>query len=445
MADTSASVDVRRFIDERPFGRYQRWLIAQCTLLCMIDGFDVQAIAFVAPVLAQDWGIAASTFGPVFGAGLFGLTIGALVAGPLADRIGRRPSLLLCVAIFGVFSLLTPLAQDTTGLSLLRFATGIGLGGAMPNIITLTSEYAPERLRATMVTLTFCGFPLGAVIGGLLSTALMPRFGWEAVFIMGGVLPLLVGAWLWRNLPESARFLVARGRPAAQIREVLVAIDPSAQLSSVSRFHLGEGIGTVQGMPLSRLFSEGRARSTLLLWVAFFMNLLALYFLVNWLPMLFQRAGLSIERAIFATIVMNIGGIVGGLVLGPAIDRFGARRVLISTSLSAALLVAATGLFGGVPAVLITLVFLVGICVVGGQMGLNAQAASVYPTPMRATGVGWALGIGRIGSVVGPIAGGILIAAETSLRDILLICAAAPFIAALALAALRPPSEARAS
>jgi AAHS family 4-hydroxybenzoate transporter-like MFS transporter len=273
----------------------------------------------------------------------------------------------------------------------------------------------------------------------------MPRFGWEAVFIMGGVLPLLVGAWLWRNLPESARFLVARGRPAAQIREVLVAIDPSAQLSSVSRFHLGEGIGTVQGMPLSRLFSEGRARSTLLLWVAFFMNLLALYFLVNWLPMLFQRAGLSIERAIFATIVMNIGGIVGGLVLGPAIDRFGARRVLISTSLSAALLVAATGLFGGVPAVLITLVFLVGICVVGGQMGLNAQAASVYPTPMRATGVGWALGIGRIGSVVGPIAGGILIAAETSLRDILLICAAAPFIAALALAALRPPSEARAS
>ena len=431
------TLDVRRFIDERPFGPYQRRLIALCTVLCMIDGFDVQAIAFVAPVLAKQWGIAASSFGPVFGAGLFGLTVGALVAGTVADRIGRRPALLLCVVVFGVFSLLTPVASDTMQLALLRFATGLGLGGAVPNIVTLTSEYAPERLRATVVTLTFCGFPLGATVGGLLSAVLMPKFGWQAVFYMGGILPLLLAVWLARALPESARFLVARGRPIARVKQVLNAIDPGADLTQVTGFTLGESGAAERGLPVSQLFREGRLRGTLLLWTVFFMNLLAMYFLVNWLPILFQRAGLSVERAILATIIMNAGGIAGGIIIGRAIDRLGARRVLITASLSGALLIAATGMFGNAALVLAFLVFFVGFCVVGGQMGLNALAAGFYPTPMRATGVGWALGVGRIGSVIGPVAGGMLLLAGASLRDILLICAAAPFMAALALSALR--------
>lgn len=430
-------LDIRRFIDERPFGPYQRGLIALCTLLCMIDGFDVQAIAFAAPVIAKQWGIAPSSFGPVFGAGLFGLTIGALIAGPFADRIGRRPALIASVIVFGIFSLLTPIAHDTTQLSLLRFATGLGLGGAVPNIVTLTSEYAPDRLRATVVTLTFCGFPLGATIGGLLSAVLMPHYGWQAVFYMGGILPLLVAVWLARSLPESARFLVARGRPVESVKRVLSSIDPSADLAHVSAFTLGEGAAAAKGPQVAQLFRDGRTPTTLLLWLMFFMNLLAMYFLVNWLPILFQRAGLSVEKAILATIIMNAGGIVGGLVLGRTIDRLGARSVLIVVSLVGTALIAATGMFGTAAAVLSVLVFFVGFCLVGGQMGFNALAASVYPTPMRATGVGWALGIGRIGSVVGPIAGGMLLAADASLRDILFFCAAAPFIAALALVPLR--------
>ncbi len=432
-----STLDVRRFIDERPFGTYQRGIIALCTLLCMVDGFDVQAIAFAAPAIARDWGIDPKSFGPVFGAGLFGLTIGALVAGTVADRIGRRPALILSVIVFGIFSLLTPVAADATQLALLRFATGLGLGGAVPNIITLTSEYAPERLRATVVTVTFCGFPLGATIGGLLSALLMPHWGWQAVFYIGGIAPLLMAVWLARSLPESARFLVVRDYPVERIKKVLSAIDPRANLAAYTAFTLGEGSAAAGGTQVAQLFREGRAARTLLLWLIFFMNLLAMYFLVNWLPILFQRSGLSPERAIFATIVMNAGGIAGGLALGRAIDRLGARGVLIAVSLCATVLVAATGFFGGEMAVLAVLVFFVGFCVVGGQMGFNAFAASAYPTSMRATGVGWALGVGRIGSVIGPVAGGVLLMAGASLRDILLICSVAPLVAALALVALR--------
>jgi AAHS family 4-hydroxybenzoate transporter-like MFS transporter len=431
-------IDVGRFINERPFGPFQRRLVIYGVLLCMLDGFDVQSIAFVAPAIASLWHLPPAALGPVFAAGLFGLMIGALVAGPLADRIGRKPVLLGAVFFFGVCSIATALASSSGSLAVLRFATGLGLGGALPNLITITAEYAPERLRATVITVVFCGFPLGAVLGGLGSTVLIPWLGWQSVFYLGGLLPLLIAIFLWKRLPESARFLVSRGHPPQDVRRVLQRVAPDLSFDSSSTFKVDVEAG-VGRQPLSLLFHDGRAPITLLLWLVFFMNLLTLYFLINWLPTLFARTGLPLRQAIISAVIMNAGGIVGSFALGRAVDRIGARRVLIAVSAAAGALIAAAGVWVGESAVLGVIVFLTGGCVIGGQIALNALAASLYPTAARATGVGWALGVGRLGSVVGPLVGGLLLRADAQLGDIMSVCAVAPLIAALALYFLRTP------
>lgn len=435
--EARTAIDVRRFVDERPFGRFQRSLILQCLALAVLDGFDVQSIAFVAPLIAQEWGIAAAAFGPVFSAGLIGMMLGALLGGSLADRLGRRPLLIGAVLLFGVFSLLTPLASSATGLGVLRFATGIGLGASIPNLVALTSEYSPRRLRATMVAVTFCGLPLGATLGGLASAAMISHWGWQSVFYLGGIMPLLLAAVLVARLPESIRFLVAKRRPASQVRAVLEAIDPDFKSPGELQLVVEEVDGSHGERGVSRLFRAGYARATVLIWIAFFMSLLAMYFLINWVPLLFRRAGLSINGAILASVIMNIGAIIGGIVLGRAMDRSGARRVLITASLAGASLIAVAGFVGDVPWALAALVFFIGACIIGGQMGLYALAAEEYPTTLRATGVGWAVGIGRIGSAVGPAVGGALLMMDASLREILLACAVSPLLAAVALALLR--------
>lgn len=437
--DPAAVIDVRRFVDERPLGRFQWAVILQCLAMAMLDGFDVQSIAFVAPVIAQEWGIAAASFGPVFSAGLVGMTLGALLGGSLADVSGRRPLLIGSVLVFGACSALTPLAESTLQLGVLRFATGLGLGATIPNLAALASEYAPQRLRATVIAVTFCGLPLGATVGGLASAAMISTWGWQSVFYLGGILPLALAAVLTVRLPESIRFMVAKGRPPAEVSAVLTALDPGFAPPPAAQFITGEDEARRDERGVSRLLHASYVRSTVLIWIAFFMTLLAVYFLINWVPLLFRRAGLSINAAILASVVMNIGAIVGGIALGRAIDRCGARRVLIAASVAGAVSIGVAAYAGDAPWALAALVFFIGACVIGGQIGLYSLAAEAYPTMLRATGVGWATGIGRIGSVVGPAIGGALLMAEVPLREILLTCATGPALAACALALLRRP------
>jgi AAHS family 4-hydroxybenzoate transporter-like MFS transporter len=432
--DYAGKINLTDLLDRQDVRPFHMRVLILCVIIAMLDGFDTQAIAFVAPVLAAQWKLAAPEFGAAFAAGLLGLTIGALLFSPVADKMGRKGVLIGCTVWFGVFGLATAWSSDLISLLILRLLTGIGLGGAMPNIIAMTAEYAPRRLRATAVTVMFCGFPLGSVFGGVLAAKLIPSHGWESVFVLGGILPLIAAAILVFALPESVRFLVAHHKNANEISEILRKVCGAFDPSQTSSLYVPEK--KVSGFTGRQLFSENRAGSTLLLWAAFFCNLLVMYFLVNWLPALLKQSGYPLDSAIYATSTLNMGGVFGGVVLGRLIDRFGPFRILGSSYAVAAAFIGIVGRFSGSAEILYPALFVVGIGVVGAQIGMNAVASSLYPTTLRATGIGWALACGRLGSILGPTVGGILLALSWSPSSILTIAAGPSLIAAISVFAL---------
>lgn len=424
-----ASLDVAQFIDEQPVGIFQIGLLLTCAAVLILDGFDTTAIGFVAPSLAKEWGLTKGTLGPVFSAGLFGLMIGALVFGPLADRIGRKKIIIFSTLAFGIGALVTACVQDINALLAIRFLTGLGLGGAMPNTVAMTSEFSPHRRRATMVMIMFCGFSVGAALGGLLAAALIPKFGWRSVFIVGGVAPLLLVPILALKLPESVRFLALTRRANERVAQLLGLINPKAVFAPGTQFVVHEP--RLAGIPVLHLFKEKRAQVTLLLWVVFFMSLLDLYFLTNWLPTVLNDLGASVSQAAVIGSMLQVGGVVGTFALGSVIDRF-SFRALALVYFIAVFAVGAIGQFEHSVVFVTTAIFAAGFCMVGGQIAANALAATFYPTSIRATGVGWALGIGRIGSIVGPLVGGALLAAKWSTGSVFMAAATAALCAALA-------------
>ncbi len=419
-------------IDRAKFGPLQFGVTALCFIIAMLDGFDTQSIAFVAPKIAEEWGLSPSEFGPIFAIGLLGLTVGAFTLSPAADKFGRKTVILISTLVFGLFALLTAFAGSMTELLIYRFITGVGLGAAMPNIIALTSEYGPARLRATLVTVMFCGFPLGSTIGGLISTGLIANWGWESVFLVGGILPLLLLPVLYFMLPESVRFLVAKGAPEARIAPIVKKIDANASVAEFIHGLKHEQSSAAKGFSVFQLFREGRTPVTLLLWVAFFMNLLVMYFLVNWLPTLLKGAGLPLSMAILSTAILNLGGVVGAIALGRMIDRFSPYLVLGTAYAASAAFIALLAFGGTNLTVLLVGAALSGFGVVGAQIGCNALTAAVYPTNIRATGVGWALGVGRIGAIVGPLVGGVLLGAGWTPQSLILLAVIPAVVASLA-------------
>ena len=418
------------------FSRLQLVVVFLCAMVVVFDGYDTQSIAYVAPQIAREWNVSSASFGPIFSAGLVGLAAGNLFLGPLADKLGRKLVILASVAVFGAFALLTSFASGMTDLLILRFITGLGLGAAMPNAIALTSEFAPARFRATAVMIMFCGFPLGSVLGGVLAGPLMDHYGWRSVFWIGGAVPLLMLPVLWFLLPESPRFLATRSGNEQRIGRILEQIGASQPIETFIAAVQTESAAEGKGPAVTKLFSGGLAVSTMLLWTAFFTNLLVMYFLVSWLPTLIEQAGLPLRVGIMSVAIMNLAGVVGAIALSRLLDLWNPYWTLALCYAGAALFIVllASGATSGY--MVLVAAALTGVGIVGGQIGCNAIAAAQYPTAIRATGVGWALGIGRIGAIVGPLVGGSLLAAAWSPQSIIFLASVPVGVAAMAILTL---------
>lgn len=409
-------INVTALIDRQPLSALQIRILLLCGCVALLDGMDLQAIGLAAPAIAHMLHVEPRAFGAVFSAALLGLTLGAFILGPMADRFGRKRILLASTLTFGIFTIATALATSFTALLVVRFLTGVGLGGAMPSFISLASEYVPRARRSLLVTLLWAGFPLGGVVGGILASTLIPTFGWQSIFYVGGIAPLLLTAILAAALPESLGFLVARGTRPQVVRRIVRQISPQAVTDSTQTFVFGEE--RLPGLPVRHLFTGGRATGTLLLWVPYFMAFLMLVTNSSWSPTLLNTAGLGVGRSGIVMAAYNGGSVVGTLAVGWLISLCGPYRVL---TIVLALSALAFGLVGfAAPSFgLVTLLEgLGGVLLGAGSSGLIALAAVFYPTVIRSSGVGWATAVGRLGSFTGPLLAAMLVAAHSDIESL---------------------------
>ena len=379
-------------------GRFQWAALGLCALTMFVEGYDAQIMGYVVPDISREWGIAPGALTPALAFGLVGLMLGAFFIAPLADSFGRRRIVLYSVAAFSVLTIATAFATDLTSLVVLRFLTGLGLGGAMPNAVAITAEFSPPERRTTTVAIMFSSFSIGAGFGGFAAAWLLPNYGWQSVFIFCGGLGIVLLPVLIAGMPESY----------APKRDAKATI------------------------PWAKLFADGRAWITLLLWVVFFANIMEIYFITSWLPTTISVQGLSVEQGVIATSIVQFSGVAAAFLMGPLVDRFGPHRVLPVAFLVTAISIAGIGIAGSAVALTMVLAAGIGIGTVGAQNCNNGVAAKLYPAAIRATGVGWALAIGRIGSILGSVIGGILLSTGVDIRTIFLVAAVPPLAAATA-------------
>lgn len=425
--------ELQALIDAAPIGKMQWRVILCCFLVVMLDGFDTAAIGFIAPAIREHWQLSAGDLAPLFGAGLLGLTAGALLCGPLSDKLGRKKVIEWCVALFGLFSLLSAFSPNLETLIILRFLTGLGLGGAMPNTITMTSEYLPSRRRGALVTLMFCGFTLGSALGGIVSAQLVAVIGWHGILVLGGVLPLMLFFALLVALPESPRWLVRRQRPQAQVLRTVSAM--TGERYEETEFWLDEPAATQKGS-ISQLFAGRQLTITLMLWVVFFMSLLIIYLLSSWMPTLLNHRGIDLQHASWVTAAFQVGGTLGALLLGVLMDKFNPFWVLAISYALGAVCIVMIGLSGDGLWMMALAIFGTGIGISGSQVGLNALTATLYPTQSRATGVSWSNAIGRCGAIVGSISGGMMMAMNFSFDTLFFVIAVPAAVSAVMLTLL---------
>lgn len=384
-------------------------IVALCSLVSLLDGYDLQTMAFLIPTLSAKWGVAPAEFRLVLSASLIGLAVGALTAGPLSDRFGRRRVLLTSLAMLMLSTFSSAGAGSLEAMFVWRFATGLGLGGSLPNVIALTAEYAPLRNRVLMLSLMLCGLPLGGALGGQVAAEVIALYGWQSLFFIGGAVPLLLLGAMFHWLPESIKFLAGRPGRDAELQAILRRIRPDMSIPEGALLTVGQT--EVDSAPVAGLFQEARAPGTVLLWIIFFLNLFALYYLSSWMPTVLHSADWTNKQALQGSAVFHYGGLAGGLFLSWLIDRLSPYRVLTVTYVFTCIAVWGIGVLSREIELAFAVLALAGSGIIGAQFCLNALAASFYPTRIRATGVGWALGIGRLGAIVSPFAGGAVIAA----------------------------------
>lgn len=421
-------IDVNQAIDNARFTRFHWMVMALCALLLIFDGYDLFIYGVVLPAIMQEWGLTPLQAGALGSYALFGMMFGALGFGTLADRIGRKKGIAICFALFSSATIINGFAGNPTEFGICRFLAGLGCGGLMPNAVALMNEYAPKRLRSTLVAIMFSGYSVGGMLSAGVGIYMLPRFGWEAMFFAAAVPLLLLPLILWL-LPESIGFLVRQGR-TAQARAILAKIEPDQSIGADDQLLLSDSKG--KGVAVLELFRDGRALRTLCLWLAFFCCLLMVYALSSWLPKLMGGAGYSLGSSLSFLLALNFGGMAGAILGGWLGDRFDLGKVMVAFFVAAGLSISLLGFKSPTP-VLYLLIFVAGATTIGTQILLYAGAAQFYGLSIRSTGLGWASGIGRNGAIVGPLLGGALLGINLPLQLNFMAFAVPGAIAAIAM------------
>lgn len=379
--------------------------VAMCVVINMLDGFDVLVMAFTAPVIATEWSLDPQSLGVLFSAGLFGMAAGSLFIAPLADRIGRRNIILLCLVVISLGMLASAFTDSVIELATTRIMTGLGIGGMLASITTITAEYSSQQRQGFAIALVQSGYPIGATIGGTIAAFLIVFYGWRSVFLFGATCSALMIPLVLRFLPESLEYLMLRkpDKALTKVNKLLQQLD-QPQLDSLPQQD------TVEKPSVFTLTSAPLRTATLLLWCAFFMVMLSFYFVLSWTPTLLADAGLRVEEGISGAVLMNIGGVIGGVSLGYLSSRFSPHKLTGLYMILCALFMTVFGLLEVSVVLMLLLGFVIGFFVFGSMIGLYSIAPGLYGTAVRNTGMGWAIGIGRIGAIIGPSAAGLLLA-----------------------------------
>jgi AAHS family 4-hydroxybenzoate transporter-like MFS transporter len=408
---TRTTINVGGLIENSRLGWFHVAILLQTCLVMSLEGYDMLVTSYAAPAIIKSWHLTNAYFGPVFGFGMFGYLLGGTLLGHLGDRIGRKKVIIGGTLFFGLLTFLTAFATSLTAMFLLRFLAGIGIGASIPAAIALTVEYAPAHVKARIISILFLGYTLGATLGGFVAARLIPLFGWPVVFLLGGIAPVALAAIAIFTLPDSVRFIALKGNRSKEVGPILQKLEHNLTFDDSTDFFVAEE--RHQGFPVKHLFTNGRAGVTVLLWIAFVSSLLGHYFLTSWLPTMLAGAAVPLSYAIISGALLQGGGGLGGLLLCWLSDKKGILYIALAYCFAAPLILLFPGMRG---ASLLLLAFLVGFFLVGGQIGLNSIAGTIYPTDIRSTGAGWALGVGRIGSILGPVLGGVLISLHLPLR-----------------------------
>src|SRR5437588_4002739 len=416
-------------LENQRLGPLQIPVAALCTLVQICDGYDINSIGVAVPSLTHLWNLPGPAFTQAFLWSSIGIMVGALSAGPIGDRVGRKPLLLVSLTIFGLASIASGLVGSLGMLSVTRFFTGIGIGAAFPGAASLTGDYAPQRRRALMIMASFTGAPLGGFLCGQLAGVLLPNFGWPSVFFVGGVVPLVMVAVLAVWLPESPRFLATKASLSPREAALLQRLDIRPGQSAAT-------VDLASGNPIKMLFGEGYALQTVLLWIVFFCSLMNLFLFAYWMPEVLHLGGMTPAEAARASSYRDLGAILAVLYLGLLIDKHGPERALALHYAAGIVFIGAIAMFAMPYALLAIVIFFSGMTIIGSQTGANATARALYPARMRTSGIGWALGIGRLGGIAAPVLGGYLLSLGMHPPQIFLSACGFALIAAIATALL---------
>jgi AAHS family benzoate transporter-like MFS transporter len=434
-------IDIHKLADGARFNKFHAGLLLWCAIIIICDGYDLAVAGIALPSIMKDMGVTARNAGFMVSSALFGMMFGAIFLGTVADKIGRRKAIAICLALFSVFTAAAGLTHDPYIFSAMRFIAGLGIGGVMPNVVAQMTEYSPKKIRATMVTLMFSGYAVGGMLAALLGKGLIEAYGWQSVFLAAG-LPVLLIPFVLKSMPESMPFLIRENR-LAELKLILARMEPAYRPENSDRFQLPAD-DRAEGAPVGKLFQDGRGFSTIMFWIAFFMCLFMVYALSSWLAKLMAGAGYSLGSALTFVLVLNFGAMIGAVGGGWLADRFHIKYVLVGMYALAAVSITLLG-YQVPTAVLFLLVGLAGASTIGTQIVTYAYAGQFYPAAMRSTGIGWASGVGRSGAILAPIVIGTLVGMALPLQQNFVAIAIPAVIATVAVALIRHTRSASAA